>query len=203
MLFFVFCPLHCIVELIFSATLAFSVFIFVSCFQGNYTCIEWCFSEFYAFLCCLCTLLSLFLKEQRIEKFSYCVMSVNIAFPFDITTSGILIFILALIFIYKKNLTIWSHYKWFHINCTQFWCFKLINVQVKGTKVKLLLDIYIIKTYDYNVKYENWSLLHSLVVSHKLYFCLELLWIAFALSLYFKVMYLRGLDGCGHFLGYK
>lgn len=60
LLFFVFCPFHCIVELIFSATLAFSVFIFVSCFQGNYTCIEWCFSQFYAFLCCLCTLLSLF-----------------------------------------------------------------------------------------------------------------------------------------------
>lgn len=135
--FFVFCPFHCIVELIFSATLAFSVFIFVSCFQGNYTCIEWCFSQFYAFLCCLCTLLSLFLKEQRVENFSYCVMSVNIAFPFDITTSGIQIFILALIFIYKKNLTIWSHYKWFHINCTQFLMFQIDKCASQRYKGKI------------------------------------------------------------------
>lgn len=130
---------HFTVLLIFSATLAFSVFIFVSCFQGNYTCIEWCFSEFYAFLCCLCTLLpgKPFLKGQRIEKFSYCVMSVNIAFPFDITTSGILIFILALIFIYKKNLTIWSHYNWFHINCTQFLMFQIDKCASQRYKGKI------------------------------------------------------------------
>lgn len=117
-----------------------------------------------------------FLKGQRIENFSYCMMSVNIAFPFDITTSGIEIFILALIFIYKKNLTIWSH-----INCTQFFMFQIDKCASQRYKGKIAFGyIYIIKTYDYNVKYENWSLLHSLVVSHKLYFCLELLWIAFA-----------------------
>lgn len=78
-----------------------------------------------------------FLKGQRIEKFSYCVMSVNIAFPFDITTSGILIFILALIFIYKKNLTIWSHYKWFHINCTQFLMFQIDKCASQRYKGKI------------------------------------------------------------------